>query len=65
MKRRFENVGRICFKIDDLCEQILRQESKDLYILLFECIRQNLFSMADFGQQKHFLHNENFPKFHA
>lgn len=58
-------MGRICFNLDDRCEQLLRQESKNSGIPLSEFIRKKLFSSTDFGQQKNSFHNENFQKLNA
>ena len=52
MKSSFENMGRICFYLDDNFEQILRRESQNSDIPLSEFIRKKLFSPADSKQQK-------------
>ena len=58
-------MGRICFKLDDHGEQILRQESKTAGISLSEFIRNKLFSPPVFAQQKNSFHSQNFPQLTA
>ena len=48
-------MGRICFKLDDHGEQILRQESKTAGISLSDFIRNKLFSTVESAQQKNLL----------
>ena len=58
-------MGRICFKLDDHSEQILRQESKNSGISLSDFIRNKLFSAVEPVQQNNSCHNENFPQLTA
>ena len=58
-------MGRICFKLDDHSEQILRQESKTLGISLSDFIRKKLFSAVEPVQQNNSYHNENFQQLTA
>ena len=58
-------MGRICFKLDDHSEQILRQESKNSGISLSDFIRNKLFSPSVFDQQNNSYHSENFQKLNA
>ena len=57
-------MGRICFKLDDHSEQILRQESKNSGISLSDFIR-NKFSPSVFAQQNNSFNAENFPQLTA
>ena len=65
MKRSFDFMGRICFKLDDHSEQILRQESKNSGISLSDFIRNKLFSPPVFSQQNNSYHSENFQQLTA
>ena len=58
-------MGRICFKLDDHSEQILRQESKNSGISLSDFIRNKLFSPSVFAQQNNSYHSENFQQLTA
>ena len=58
-------MGRICFKLDDHSEQILRQESKTAGISLSDFIRNKLFSTVESAQQKNFSQSQNFPQLTA
>ena len=58
-------MGRICFKLDDHSEQILRQESKNSGISLSDFIRNKLFSPSVFAQQNNSFHSQNFPQLTA
>ena len=58
-------MGRICFKLDDHGEQILRQESKTAGISLSDFIRNKLFSTVESAQQKDFSQSQTFPQLTA
>ena len=58
-------MGRICFKIDDHYEQILRQQSAHLHLSISEFIRQKILNSTEFSSQNNFSTAENFLKLQA
>ena len=58
-------MGRICFKIDDNYEQILRQQSANFHLSISEFIRQKILNSTDFSTQNNFTAAENFLKLQA
>ena len=58
-------MGRICFKIDDNYEQILRQQSAHLHLSISEFIRQKILNSTEFSTQNNFTSAENFLKLQA
>jgi len=58
-------MGRICFKIDDNYEQILRQQSAHLHLSISEFIRQKILNSTEFSTQNNFTTAENVLKLQA
>ena len=58
-------MGRICFKIDDNYEQILRQQSAHLHLSISEFIRQKILNSTEFSSQNNFSTAENVLKLQA
>ena len=58
-------MGRICFKIDDNYEQILRQQSAHCHLSISEFIRQKILNSPEFSAQHNPSTSENFLKLQA
>ena len=58
-------MGRICFKIDDNYEQILRQQAAHFHLSISEFIRQKILNSTEFSTQNNFTTAENVLKLQA